>query len=97
MLAWGGAVTFVTSTCLVFRWSILTERIIWNPNGLNTEHGPVRYSDDSGIQALGFWIPTVPESDNVSGFEEEVVVTHMISMAMSTNDKVNVILKINFK
>ena len=35
---------------------------------------------------------SLPESKDVSGFEEQVVVAHVISMAVSANNKVNVIL-----
>ena len=42
------------------------------------------------------WLPlvysVVPESYDVSGFEEEVVVAHVIGMAVSANNKVNVVL-----
>jgi hypothetical protein len=42
-------------------------------------------------------MPIVPEANNVSSFEKEVVVAHVISMAMSANHKVNVILQHNYK
>ena len=53
---------------------------IWKPDYCKVWISCIRYYLD------------VPESKDVSGFEKQVVVAYVISMPVSANNKVNVIL-----